>query len=149
MASSPHFLSLYYHWLPFLNFSISYMPISPLPLYQICNSKERLEIENINLNVKNVKRYWDYEKWAITTTTGTLCLQDFFTSKKHFNNLMLKFQIGSKSLYSTPRIVFYMYLAVYFSLGYLTTLFNAYVQIYHNIADCIIKCRLCEWMGHF
>lgn len=76
----------------------------------------------------------EWREMAITTTTVTLCLQDFFTSKKHFNNLMLNFQIGSKSLHSPLRIVFYMYLAACFSLGCLPTLFLAYVQIYHNIA---------------
>lgn len=50
------FLSLPYHSLSFLSFPISYILISPLNLYQICDSKESLEIQNMNLRVRNVRR---------------------------------------------------------------------------------------------
>ena len=37
-----------YRWYPFLSFPVSYTLISPFNLYQICGSREKLEIKNAN-----------------------------------------------------------------------------------------------------
>lgn len=50
-------LNLPYHLFSFLSFAISHIFISLLNLYQMCDIKESLEIQNMNLRVRKLRRH--------------------------------------------------------------------------------------------